>query len=341
MTTTSPAGVVAAAVQAAPVFLDREATVDRACSLVTEASAHGAGLVVFPEAFIPGYPDWVWRSPAWDDVDLYGILYEQAVDVPGPAVDRLGEAAADAKAWVAVGINERAAESSTLYCTLLYVSPDGRLAGTHRKLLPTGGERSVWGQGDGSTLTVLDTPFGRLGGLTCWENYMPLARAAMWAKRVDVFVAPTWDNSDTWVATLRHVAREGRVHVIGTNTCMRASDVPRELPGAERLYPGDDWMSRGNTAIARPDGALLAGPLVGEPGILYAELDVAAARRARREFDPVGHYARPDVFRLSVDDQPRLPVTFVAGAATGRGLGEEGSMKQPAMATANPSEDRT
>ena len=305
-----PMGVVAAAVQATPVFLDREASVERACALATEASAHGAGLVVPPEAFIPGYPDWVWRSTAWDDSGLYDVLFEQAVDVPGPAVERMCQAAADGRVWIAVGVNERAAESSTLYNTLLYLSPEGRLAGMHRKLMPTGGERSVWGQGDGSTLSVLDTPFGRLGGLICWENYMPLARAAMWAQRVDVFVAPTWDNSDTWVATLRHVAKEGRVHVVGANTCMRSGDVQRGLPGAERLYAGDDWMSRGNTAIVGPDGMLLAGPLVGETGILYAELDIAAARRGRREFDPVGHYARPDVFRLLVDDRPVRPVSF-------------------------------
>jgi nitrilase len=310
MTTASSLGVVAAAVQATPVFLDREATVERTCALVAEAAAHGAGLVVFPEAFIPGYPDWVWRSPAWDDFGLYDVLFDQAVDVPGPAVDRLREAAADAGVWMAVGVNERAAESSTLYNTLLYLSPDGRLAGIHRKLMATGGERTIWGQGDGSTLTVLDTPFGRLGGLICWENYMPLARAAMWAQRVDVFLAPTWDSSDTWMATLRHVAKEGRVHVVGTNTCMRSCDVPRGLPGAERLYGGDDWMSPGNAAIVGPDGVLLAGPLVGETGILFAELDVAAARRGRREFDPVGHYARPDVFSLVVDDRRMRPVSF-------------------------------
>jgi nitrilase len=303
--------VIIAAVQAAPVFLDREATVDKACRLVDKAAADGAGLVVFPETFVPTYPDWVWRSRPWDDGEAgwYERLIDQAVEVPGPATEVLGEAARAAGAYVSIGVNER--DGATLYNTQVYVGPDGALLGKHRKLMPTGGERLVWGMGDGSTLLVLDTPFGRIGGLTCWENYMPLARAAMYAQGIDIYLAPTWDNSDVWVPTLRHIAKEGRVFVVGVNQCIRGSDVPADIPGRDAIYAGDDdWMSRGNTAIVGPEGELLAGPLFEEEGVLLAEVDVARARASRRQFDPVGHYARPDVFTLMVDTRPKPPAVF-------------------------------
>jgi nitrilase len=292
--------VVVAAVQAAPVFLDREATVERACELIADAAAAGARLVLLPEAFVPGYPDWVWRLPAWGDNGWYQRLYDQAVDIPGPVTERLGAAARAAGAWVAVGVNERVS-SGTLYNTLLYLNPEGEVAGIHRKLMPTGGERLVWGQGDGSTLSVLSTPFGRVGGLTCWENLMPLARAALYQQGIEIYLAPTWDNSDSWISTLRHIAREGRVFVVGTNTCLRGSEIPRSLPGAAEIYGGDDdWLARGNAAIIGPDGSVLAGPLVGEAGVLTAKLDLGALSAARREFDVIGHYARPDVFHLTI-----------------------------------------
>jgi nitrilase len=297
--------VTVAAVQAAPVFLDREATLDVLVRHVEAAAAEGAQLIVFPEAILPGYPDWVWRQPAWSDGEWYERLFDQAVDIPGPATDRLGDAAQAAGAWVVVGVNERV-RSGTLYNTLLYLDPGGRIAGAHRKLMPTGGERTVWGQGDGSTLTVVETDFGRVGGLTCWENLMPLARAAIYQQGVDIYLAPTWDNSDAWLSSLRHIAREGRVFVIGTNTCLRGSDIPRSLPGAAELYGADgDWLSRGNTAIVGPDGAVIAGPRVGSVGMLVERLDMRQLRLARREFDPTGHYARPDVFDFAVRDQRR------------------------------------
>lgn len=293
-----------AAVQAPPVFLDREATLERLAALTQEAAAAGAGLVVFPEAFVPGYPDWVWRTRPWQDGsrELYARLHDQSVALPGPASEAMGAIAAEAGVHLAVGVDELSATDGTLYNSLLYYGPDGSLLGKHRKLMPTGGERLVWGQGDGSTLTVLDTPFGRLGGLLCWENYMPLARAAMYARGIDIYLAPTWDNSETWVPTMRHVAREGRCFVVGVNQCIRGSDIPDDLPGRDGLYGGDDdWLSRGNTVIVGPDGDILAGPLVGAPGIVYAEVDANRARIARMEFDPVGHYARPDVFDLRID----------------------------------------
>ena len=302
--------VTVAAVQAAPVFLDREATVDKAVGLIAEAAANRAGLVVFPEAFVPTYPDWVWRTKPWADGDLYARLFDQSVTVPGPATERLGEAAAQSGVYVSIGVNEREERGSTLYNTQLYIGPDGAVLGAHRKLMPTGGERLVWGMGDGSTLVVIDTPFGRVGGLTCWENYMPLARAALYSMGIDIYLAPTWDNSDVWVSTLRHIAKEGRVYVVGVNFCLRGSDVPAHVPGRDELYGGkDDWLSRGNTAIVAPDGDILAGPLVEQEGILYAHLDANAARTARQQFDPAGHYSRPDVFHLSVNRTATPSVT--------------------------------
>jgi nitrilase len=292
--------VTVAAVQATPVYLDREATIDRIIGHIEEAAQAGARLIVLPEAVVPGYPDWVWRVPSWSDTGWYRRLHDQAVDIPGPVTERLGQAAIAADAWLAIGVTERVA-SGTLYNSLLYIDPGGQVAGVHRKLIPTGGERTVWGCGDGSTMTVLEADVGRVGGLICWENLMPLARMAMYQQGVEIYLAPTWDNSDAWLSTLRHIAREGRVFVIGTNSCLRGSDVPRELPGAGDIYGGeDDWMSRGNTVIVGPDGTVLAGPLIETSGTLIVTLDLDDLVIARRQFDPVGHYARPDVFQLTV-----------------------------------------
>jgi nitrilase len=300
---------VVAAVQAAPVFLDRDATVAKACSLIAEAAGHGASLVVFPEAFVAGYPDWVWRTPAWRDEEFAQRLAGSAVEIPSAATGQLAQAAAEAGVYVAIGVNERA--GGTLYNTLLYFTPDAALAGRHRKLMPTGGERIIWGMGDGSTLDVVATPFGVVGGLICWENYMPLARAAMHARGVDIYLAPTWDNSDTWLATLQHIAKEGRVYVIGVAPLLHGGDVPAALRG-ELYAEAGDWMSRGHTAIVAPGGQILAGPVTERAEILYAQTDLSEIQASRREFDPVGHYARPDVFTLTVDTRPRTPVEFRA-----------------------------
>lgn len=299
--------VTVAAVQATPVFLDREATTDKVCALVKEAAGAGAELIVFSESFVPAYPDWVWRTPAWSDGAFVKRLYAHAVSVPGPTLERIGEAAAAASAYVVVGVTE--IDGGTLYNTLLYLGPDGRLLQRHRKLMPTGGERTVWGMGDGSELGVVHTPFGVVGGLLCWENYMPLARAAIYAQHCDIYLAPTWDTSDTWVGTLQHIAKEGRQFVIGVAPLLRGSDVPEELRGS--IYGAeDDWMSRGLTTIVAPGGSVIAGPVVEREEILYADLDVAAVQHQRRMFDPVGHYARPDVFTLHVDTRARSAVVF-------------------------------
>jgi len=328
-----------AAVQAAPAYLDREATVEKACRLIEEAAAQGARLIVFPELFIPGYPDWVWRTTPWDDESWFERLHAQAVTVPSAATQRLGQASRAARAWVLMGVDERDAHGNTIYNTLLYFNPDGELVNLHRKLMPTGGERLVFGMGDGSTLRAVDTDFGRLGGLLCWENYMPLTRMAMYAQGVDVYAAPTWDCSEVWVPTLQHIAKEGRMHVIGAAPCMRGTDVPEQMRGS--LYGGaDDWLCRGRSVIIGPEGEILAGPLVDEVGTLYADLDLARARASRRQFDPVGHYARPDVFRLEVDTAARTPVAFMVtgdltpAAVPGVGDGSPAARTRPRRAAA-------
>jgi len=301
-----------AAVQTAPVFLDRAATVEKACAFIAKAAADGAELIVFPETFVPTYPDWVWRTTPWNKeaTALFARLQAEAVVVPSDTTIAIGEAAAQAGAYVSIGVDERDEFGSTLYNTQLLFDPTGALVNKHRKLMPTGGERLVWGFGDGSTLEAVDTPFGRIGTLICWENYMPLARAAMYAQGIDIYLAPTWDNDDVWVASMRHIAKEGRVFVIGVNFCMRGSDVPSDVPMRDAIYGGDDdWLSRGNSVIVAPGGAVLAGPLVGEEGIVMADIDVAAARASRQQFDAVGHYARPDVFELKVNTRRQDPVT--------------------------------
>lgn len=300
-----------AAIQAAPVFLDKEATTTKACELIARAADEGAGLVVFPESFIPTYPDWVWRRRPWDDGEAhwYARFAEQAVRVPGPTIERLAEAAGTHGVYVAMGVTEQAEESHTLYNSLVFFGPDEGVLGVHRKLMPTGAERLVWGLGDGSTIRTYETPFGMLGGLICWENYMPLARAALYARGVDIYVAPTWDNSDEWVPSMRHIAKEGRCFVISVSPCLRGSDVPSDIPGRDDVYGGeDDWLSKGNGVVVDPYGRVLAGPLVGEEGIVYADLDPRLLAKARQQFDPVGHYSRPDVFTLEVHPVPRRPV---------------------------------
>ena len=289
-----------AAVQATPAYLDRERTLAMVVDHVAKAAADGARLVVFPESFVPGYPDWVWRRKPFRDDQWYARFHDQAVDVSGPALDAVRAAAQAERVWVALGITERS-RSGALYNAVVYVDDHGAVAGLHRKLVPTGAERLVWGNGQKSLLTVVDVGGVRVGSLICWENYMPLARAAMYAEGIDVLLAPTWDNSDEWLPTLRHIAKEGQVFVVGVTAFLRGSDVPRDLRGADAVYGGDeDVMSRGNTAVVAPGGEVLEGPLVGEAGVVSATLDLDRIAAGRRLFDPTGHYSRPDVLRLTV-----------------------------------------
>jgi nitrilase len=307
--------VKVAVVQAAPVFFDREATVDKTCRLALEAAAQGAQLILFPEALIPAYPRGLsFGTVVGSRTDAGRRTWERywanAVEVPGPATEALGTAARQTGTYLAVGVIERDSRYSrgTLYCTLLYFGPDGRLLGLHRKLKPTGAERLIWGEGDGSTLTVIDSPLAKIGGLICWENYMPLARMALYGKGVELYLAPTADARDTWQATLRHIACEGRCFVLGCNQFVTKDMVPGDLEGIEDLAEQPEVLCRGGSAIYGPLGEIVAGPLYGREDTLLAELDMSAVARSRFDFDVVGHYARPDVFRLIVNEKPQKPV---------------------------------
>ena len=304
-----------AVVQAAAVVFDREGSVEKACRLAAEAASQGAELILFPEAFVPAYPRGLGFGTVVGNRSSEGRLtwqryWENAVEVPGPATDALGEAAREAGAYLAIGVIERDRQFSrgTLYCTLLYFGPDGRLLGKHRKLKPTAAERLIWGEGDGSTLTAIETPFGKLGGLICWENLMPMARMAMYGKGIDIYLAPTADARDSWQATLRHIACEGRCFVLGCNQFVTKGMYPEDLEGLEDLSDLPEVLCRGGSAIISPLGEVLAGPLYDEEGTLFAELDLGEIARSRFDFDVVGHYARPDVFQLTVNEQPQLPV---------------------------------
>jgi nitrilase len=303
-----------AAVQAAYVLMDQKACLSKTVDLVREAAAGGAGIVVLPEAFIPGNPIWIDSQPIWDgDEEWYALLVDQAVVVPGPVTDALGEVAAETGTYVVIGVNERDPHGSTIYNTTLYFGPDGALAGKHRKLMPTGSERTVWGMGDGSTLPVIDTPHGRLSGLTCWENFMPLARFYLYSQGVDIWTAPTLAGGDSWIAAMRHIALEGRCYVIGVNPCVHVDQLPADFPHRDRVWrreqDPDGWVDHGNSVIIAPTGAVLAGPARHEETILYADIDLATVRASRRYFDPVGHYHRPDIFQLHVDTRARPAVT--------------------------------
>jgi nitrilase len=293
-----------AAVQASPQFMDRDATVERACLAIADAGSRGARLVVFPEAFVPGYPLWVWAIAPGQTQPLralYAELLDQAVTIPSPAVARLCESARDANTGVVIGINERNVEASgtSLYNSLLFIGADGGLLGVHRKLVPTAGERLVHAQGDGSSLTAYDTPFGRLGGLICWENYMPLARQALYESGVHVYVAPTWDRGEPWLSTLRHIAKEGRVYVVGCCSAMRASDVPDRFDFKSSLtIPPSGWINPGDSVVVDPDGKVIAGPLHECQELLFAEVDPQRIVGPRWQLDVAGHYARPDVLGL-------------------------------------------
>jgi nitrilase len=305
-----------AAVQATPVFLDREATVSKARELIAEAGRSGARLIVFPEAFIPTYPDWVWRIPPGQHrmlADVYAELLEQSVEIPGPVTEELSKAATEAEVYVVMGLNERNAQASnaSLYNTLLYIDPEGDLLGKHQKLVPTAPERMVWAQGDGSTLEVYDTSMGKLSGLICWENYMPLARYALYAWGTQIYVAPTWDNGEPWLSTLRHIAKEGRTYVVGCSIAMRKEDIPDQFEFKAKYYSEvGKWINKGGSAIVSPDGKFVAGPLNEEEGIIYAEVDPRQMRAPKWNLDVAGHYARPDVFQLSVSKEDRPIITL-------------------------------
>ncbi|NGQ93802.1 carbon-nitrogen hydrolase family protein [Brevibacillus sp. SYP-B805] len=306
-----------AVVQAASVIMDREATAKKAVSFTLEAAEKGANLVVFPEAFIPAYPRGLTfgtkvgsRSPEGRRDWLR--YWENSVPVPSETTEWLGDAARKAGVYLVIGVIERdnAFSGGTLYCSVLFFGPDGTLLGKHRKLKPTASERIIWGEGDGSTLPVFDTPYGKIGALICWENYMPLARAAMYAKGVQIYIAPTADARDTWQSTIRHIALEGRCFVLSCNQYVTKDMYPTDLACYHELESSEFEMSKGGSAIVGPLGEYLVEPVYGREEILIADLDLRLIASSQFDFDVVGHYARPDVFQLLVNEEKKESVKW-------------------------------
>lgn len=312
--------LTAAVAQTASVLLDTPATVERALALMAEAAKQGVQLLVFPEAYLGGYPKGAdfhiyigARTP--QGRAEYELYFNAAVTVDGPEIAQLAKAAAQHGMYVVVGIIER--DGGTLYCTAVYLGPQGQVLGKHRKLMPTGLERLVWGFGDGSTLQAVDTPFGKLGAVICWENYMPALRMAMYQQRVALYCAPTADDRDSWASTMQHVALEGRCFVLSACQHLRRSQFPAGRMN-NRLLPGtadqtSSALMRGGSLIIDPLGKVLAGPVYNEDALLTAELDMSIIGKAQMDFDPVGHYSRPDVFSLHVNTAPQRAVTLDAG----------------------------
>ena len=306
-----------AIIQESPVYLDRKKTIEKAVQLVNKAASDGAELVVFPEAFISGYPAWIWRLRPGSDwgtsEELHSRLLDSSVDISAGDLKPLCDAAKKNKVSIVCGMNERDGllSKATLYNTVVVIGVNGEVLNHHRKLMPTNPERMVWGFGDGSGLNVVDTPAGRVGTLLCWENYMPLARYSLYSQGVEVYIAPTYDSGDGWLGTMQHIAREGRCWVISSGVAITNSDIPADLPDREDLYPAaEEWINPGDSAVIAPGGEIVAGPLHQEKGILYAEIDSKRAGIAKRDLDITGHYSRPDIFTLSVNTKSQSPVEF-------------------------------
>jgi len=309
--------VRAAVVQASSVLFDCEGTLKKIAQLTTEAASKGAELIVFPEAFISAYPrgmDFgaVVGARSDEGREDFRRYWESSVNVPGPEVDTLAALAHDQSVHLVIGVIER--DGGTLYCTVLFFSPEGYL-GKHRKLMPTGSERLVWGFGDGATLPVFETPLGRLGSVICWENYMPLMRMAMYNKGIQLYCAPTADTRDSWFATMRHIAVEGRCFVLSCNQFVRAKDYPDDLCPSDNP---EDILSRGGSCIVDPFGNFLVEPHFEGEAILIADLDMDEIVRGKYDFDVVGHYARPDIFQLAVNEQA-TPAVVVTGTESSEG----------------------
>lgn len=306
-----------AIIQKPPVMLDKQSTIQNAVSLVDEAAAEGAQLIVFPEAYIPGYPAWIWRLRPGTDWTLTELIHarllENAVNIEANDLGPLYEAAKKHQLTIVCGIDERESglSQATLYNTVVIIGPDGQLMNRHRKLMPTNPERMIWGFGDASGLKVIDTPAGRIGTLICWENFMPLARYALYAQGIEIYIAPTYDSGDGWIGTLQHIAREAGCWVVGSGNALKVSDIPEDFPEKSTLYPEpDEWVNPGDSIVIAPGGEIVEGPLRNEQGILYAHVDAHRVGMARRTLDIVGHYARPDIFTLHVNTRTQKPIEF-------------------------------
>ena len=306
-----------AIIQQAPVFLDKQKTITRAVDSVREAALGGAELVVFTEAFIAGYPAWIWRLRPGSDwtlsEELHALLLASAVNLESDDLTPLQDAARQHQATIVCGMNEISSTLSqaTLYNTVVTIDPKGQIINRHRKLMPTNPERMVWGFGDASGLKAVATPAGRIGALICWENYMPLARYALYSQGVEIYIAPTYDSGDDWLESLRHIAREGRCWVIGSGNLLRVSDIPDDFPQKSTLYPNaDEWVNAGDSVVIAPGGKLVAGPLREQEGIIFYDIDLDLVRSAKRALDVAGHYSRPDIFKLHVNNEAQSPIEF-------------------------------
>lgn len=295
----------AAVVQAAPILFDKQKTIDKIGQLVREAASKKAELILFPEVIIPGYPrglsfGTVVGSRSEEGRDLFLTYWENAIEIPGPEIELLGKLAKTAKAFLVVGVTEKDTVSDTLYCTLVYFSNKGEYLGKHRKIKPTAAERIIWGEGDGKDLTVYATTHGKMGGLICWENYMPLARMALYQQGLEIYLAPTADCRQSWQATMEHIAVESRCYVLGCNQFVTKSQYPLELQ--KEIENQSSPLCSGGSVIISPLGKVLAGPLFNEEGILYADIDHREIIKSKMDFDVIGHYNRSDIFEFRVKD---------------------------------------
>lgn len=306
-----------AIIQQAPCVLDKSNTIKKAVEIINAVSAQGAELIVFPEAFIPGYPAWVWRLRPGADwglcEELHVRLLRNAIDLSSDDLSPIREAARENRVTVVCGINERdhANSQSTIYNSVITVDSKGQIANHHRKLMPTNPERMVWGFGDGHGLNVIDTPVGKVGSLICWENYMPLARYALYSQGVEIYIAPTYDSGEAWIGTMQHIAREGRCWVLSCGVAIEREDLPEDFPNLDQLYPADEqWINPGDSLVVSPTGEIVAGPLSKQKGYLIVDIDVDKAAESKRALDVAGHYSRPDVFTLQVNKNRQSPTRF-------------------------------
>jgi len=295
-------------IQDSPVFFDKEATLKKVETLTEKHAKEGSQLIVFPESFVPGYPrGFIFGTKVGSRTetgrDLYADYYANSFNLDQD-IARVEKLSKDRNVYIILGVTEQQSGNGTLYCSMLYISPKAGLLGVHRKLKPTGFERVIWGEAGGEGLVTYDTQIGKLGGLICWENYMPLARMAMYQQGVQLYIAPTADSRENWTATMKHIALEGRCFVLGCNQYFTKSMYDARFQELAKDEPED--LCPGGSVIIGPDGKVIEGPLFGEAGALSAEIDLNEITRSHLDFDPIGHYARPDIFRFEVKDQPEM-----------------------------------
>ncbi|MFB0908200.1 MAG: carbon-nitrogen hydrolase family protein [Spirosomataceae bacterium] len=301
--------VKACVIQDSPVFFDKEATLQKVADLTRKYAAAGCELIVFPESFIPGYPrGFTFGATVGSRTDegreLYATYHENSVDITSNDIIFLTELAQETGAFLCIGVTEKTKSNGSLYCSTLYISPTDGLLGVHRKIKPTGTERLIWAEADGDSLVAFDTKIGKLGGLICWENYMPLARMAIYQQGVEIYVAPTADSRPEWTATMQHIALEGRCFVLGCNQYITKAMYPEKFQHLIQNEPGE--ICPGGSVIVSPLGKVLAGPLFGESGALIADLDFSEIIKSKLDFDVVGHYARNDIFKFEVIKKSRI-----------------------------------